>query len=172
MHDAQDIGEELRRRLKGRVLLIGAGNALRGDDGAGPAVISLLEGGVNACLLDVGEVPESYVGRILASGADTIVLIDASDFGAAPGDLAVLEPEDVAGCCLSTHQLPLDLFFRYVGENSRADMFALGIQPARIELGESLSPAVADSVQALAGLLRSLLPPQTRETGNEKQVSQ
>jgi hydrogenase 3 maturation protease len=166
MHETRDLGEELGRRLRGKVLLIGTGNPLRGDDGAGPAVISLLEGGVGACLLDAGEVPESYVGRILASGADTIVLIDASDFGAAPGDLAVLEPEDVARRCISTHQLPLNLFFRYLRENSRADMFALGIQPARIELGQSLSPAVADSVQALAGVLRALLPHSSEATEN------
>ncbi len=152
------IAAELRGRLKGKVLLIGAGNSLRGDDGAGPEIIALLEGKVNADVLDVGEVPESYFGRILAAQADTIVLIDAADFGGAPGGLAVLETEDIAGCKMSTHQMPMDLFFRYIKENSGADMFALGIQPARIEFGESMSPAVADSVQALARLLQALLP--------------
>jgi len=153
------IAAELRGRLKGKVLLIGAGNSLRGDDGAGPEIVALLESKVNADVLDVGEVPESYFGRILAAQADTIVLIDAADFGGAPGDLAVLETEDIAGCMMSTHQMPMDLFFRYIKENSGADMFALGIQPARIEFGESMSPAVADSVQALVQLLQSLLPP-------------
>jgi hydrogenase 3 maturation protease len=152
-----DIETELRQRLKGKVLVIGAGNVLRGDDGAGPAVIALLEGKVNASLLDVGEVPESYFSRILAEKADTIVLLDAANFGAAPGDLAVLETEDMAGCSLSTHQIPMDLFFRYLKENCRAELFALGIQPARIGFGESMSLAVADSVNALAGLLQNIL---------------
>ena len=152
-----DIGAELRRRLKGKVLLIGAGNTLRGDDGAGPAVVALLEGKVKAGLLDVGEVPESYFSRILAEGADTIVLLDAADFGASPGDLAVLETEDMAGCSLSTHQIPLDLFFRYLKDSSHAEMFALGIQPEHVRLGEGMSPAVADSVHALAGLLQDVL---------------
>ncbi len=153
------IAAELCGRLKGKVLLIGAGNSLRGDDGAGPEIIALLESKVNADVLDVGEVPESYLGRILATQADTIILIDAADFGGAPGDLAVLDIEDIAGRKMSTHQMPMDLFFRYIKENSGADMFALGIQPARIEFGESMSPAVADSVQALVQLLQSLLPP-------------
>lgn len=158
MSETADIETELRRRLKGKVLLIGAGNTLRGDDGAGPAIIAALEGKVKAGLLDVGEAPESYFSTILAAQADTIVLLDAADFGAAPGDLAVLETEDIAGCGVSTHQIPLDVFFRFLKENSRAEMFALGIQPAQIGFGEPMSPAAADSVQALAELLQRILP--------------
>lgn len=160
MSETADIRTELSRRLKGNVLLIGAGNTLRGDDGAGPAVVALLEGKVKASLLDVGEVPESFFSRILAAHADTIVVIDAADFGAAPGDLAVLEAEALAGCSVSTHQMPMDLFFRFIKGNSHTEMFALGIQPAQIAFGESMSPAVADSVHALAGLLRDLLAKQ------------
>ena len=152
------IETELRSRLRGKVLLVGIGNTLRGDDGAGPAIVDLLDGKVNAGLLDAGEVPESYFDRILAAQADTIVLVDAADFGARPGDLAVLETEDAAGCALSTHQMPLDLFFRHLKERSRAGMFALGIQPGRLGLGEPMSPAVADSVRAIAQLLEALLP--------------
>ena len=162
MSETADIGMELRQRLKGKVLLIGAGNTLRGDDGAGPAIVSLLEGRVDAGLLDVGEVPESYFGRILAAQADTIVLLDAADFGAAPGDLAILNAEDMAGCSVSTHQMPMDLFFRYIRQNSHAEIFALGIQPARLGFGESMSPAVEDSAHALAKLLQALLSEQPR----------
>lgn len=157
MSDAADIRTALNRRLKGSVLLIGIGNTLRGDDGAGPALIALLEGKVNAGLLDAGEVPESYFGRILDAKADTTIVIDAADFGAAPGDVAVLEAEDIAGRNASTHQMPLGLFFRYIQENGRTELFALGIQPARIGFGEPMSPEVAASVNALAELLIALL---------------
>ena len=151
------IDEELQRRLKGRVLLVGAGNTLRGDDGAGPAILALLEGKVNASLLDVGEVPESYFSRIFDARADTIVFLDAANFGGAPGDVAVLEPEDLAGCSISTHQMPVDLFFRYIRQNSGAELFALGIQPARIGFGEPMSVEVAESVQAIAEILQKAL---------------
>jgi hydrogenase 3 maturation protease len=152
------IESELQQRLKGSVLLIGAGNTLRGDDGAGPAIIALLEGKVNANLLDVGEVPESYFSRILAARADTIAFIDAANFGGKPGDMVVLEAESIAGCSISTHQMPVDLFFRYIKQHSQAEIFALGIQPARIGFGEPMSPEVTETVQALAGLLQKLLP--------------
>ena len=151
------LGAELQRRLKGNLLLIGTGNTLRGDDGAGPALIELLQGEVRAGLLDAGEIPESYLGRILGANAETIVLIDAADFGGAAGDIAVLETEDLAGCSLSTHGLPLDLFFRYLKENSRADMFALGIQPAQIDFGASMTPEISASVEGLANLLKRIV---------------
>jgi hydrogenase maturation protease len=153
-----DIRTDLRRRLKGRVLLIGTGNTLRGDDGAGPALIGMLEGKVKASVLDAGEVPESYFSRILETRADTIVVVDAADFGGMPGDLAVLEAGDIAGSCMSTHRISMNLFFRYLKENSSAEMFALGIQPAQTGFGESMSPSVTDSVNALADLLQDLLP--------------
>jgi hydrogenase 3 maturation protease len=152
-----DLQDKLRERLKGKVLLVGLGNSMRGDDGSGPKIIEMLDGKVKADLLDVGEVPESYTGRILAAQADTIVLIDAADFGAAPGDLAILEPEDLTGRTLSTHQIPLGLLFRYIKEHSHADMFALGIQPAGTGLGESMSAAVTRSVQCLAEFLQEVL---------------
>jgi hydrogenase 3 maturation protease len=157
MSETADIRTELSRRLKGKVLLIGIGNTLRGDDSAGPALIASLEGKVNAGLLDAGEVPESYFGRILDAKADTIAIIDAADFGAMPGDVAVLETEDIAGLSASTHQMPLGLFFRFIKESSQAEMFALGIQPAHITFGEPMSPEVEASVHALAELLGELL---------------
>jgi hydrogenase 3 maturation protease len=159
MEEQVGIDAELRSRLKGRVLLIGAGNTLRGDDGAGPTLIDLLEGTVDAALLDVGEVPESYFGRILDSNADTIVFLDAANFSAAPGDVAILEMEDIAGCSVSTHQMTVDLFFKYIKQNSRADLFAIGIQPAGIGFGEPMCAEVEQSVRALADLLRGILPP-------------
>jgi hydrogenase 3 maturation protease len=158
MGEKAGIEAELCKRLKGRVLLIGAGNTLRGDDGAGPKLIELLEGMVTAFLLDVGEAPENYFTRILEVQADTIVFIDAADFGGAPGDVALFEAEAIAGCCISTHQMPVDLFFRYIRLNGRAELFAIGIQPAQIGFGEPMSPGVEESVQALAALLRGILP--------------
>jgi len=157
MSETADIRTELSRLLKGNVLLIGVGNTLRGDDSAGPALVGLLEGKVKADLLDAGEVPESYFSRIVDAQPDTIAVIDAADFGGAAGDLALLQPEDISGRSVSTHQMPLSLFFRLIKRCSRAEVIALGIQPSRIGFGEPMSPEVASSVNALAELLQDLL---------------
>ena len=155
--DRPEFAAKLRARLKGKALLVGIGNTLRGDDGAGPKLIELLEGKVKAALLDVGEVPESYTGKILAAGADTVVLLDAADFGAEAGQWAILEPEEFADRALSTHQLSLRLFCRFIKESSSADVMALGIQPAGIGLGEPMSAAVNQSVHDLARILEEEL---------------
>ncbi len=159
MDEPVELEQILRRRLKGHVLLIGAGNLLRGDDSAGPALVGLLEGKVGAALLDVGEMPHNHLGKILDVKADTIVFLDAANFGAPPGAVALLEAEDIATRSISTHQMPMDLFFHYIRQNSRADIFALGIQPAQTGFGEPMSPVVEESVQALARLLRGMLLP-------------
>jgi hydrogenase 3 maturation protease len=131
---------------------------MRGDDGIGPKIIAMLDGRVKAELLDAGEVPESYAGRILGAQADTIVFIDAGDFGAEPGDLAVLEADDFVGSTMSTHRMPLDILFRYLKENNAAGILVLGIQTFALGLGEPMSSAVRSSAECLAELLGELLP--------------
>jgi hydrogenase 3 maturation protease len=149
--------DELRARLKGTVLVVGIGNTLRGDDGFGPRMLERLEGKVSARLLDVGEVPESYLGRLLEQKARTILVLDAADIGEAAGTVTILEADDLAGCNVSTHQMPLELFFRYLRENTRADVFALGVQPKQIALGSEMSPEVESTAGILSEVLIDLL---------------
>jgi hypothetical protein len=73
-----DIIEILHNRLVGRVARVGVGNPIRGDDGAGPHVIARLEGRRSALLIDAGEVPENYVGKIAAWRPDVVCVIDAA----------------------------------------------------------------------------------------------
>jgi hydrogenase 3 maturation protease len=149
--------DDLKARLQGTVLVVGIGNTLRGDDGFGPSMIERLEGKVSARLLDVGEVPESYLGRVLEQKARTILVLDAADMGEAAGTVAILEAEDLAECNVSTHQMPLELFFRYLRENSHADVFALGVQPKQISLGSEMSPEVESTAAILSEVLIELL---------------
>jgi hydrogenase 3 maturation protease len=153
-----ELADSLRERLRGKVLLVGIGNSIRADDGIGPKIVAMLDGRVKAELLDAGEVPESYAGRILTTQADTIVFIDAADFHAEPGDVAILEADDLTGFGVSTHQMPLNIFGHFLKENSHADIFALGIQPSQLGLGEPMSADVWSSAEYLAELLAELLP--------------
>jgi len=149
--------DDLKARLKGPVLVVGIGNTLRGDDGFGPRMLERLEGKVSARLLDVGEVPESYLGRVLEQKARTILVLDAADIGEAAGTVTILDGDDLAGCNVSTHQMPLELFFRFVRENSQADVFALGVQPKQISLGSEMSPEVETTAGILSEVLIELL---------------
>lgn len=122
--------------------MVGVGNPLRGDDAVGPALVERLYGKIEADLLDVGEVPESYLSRITDLQPDTVLILDAVDVGAKPGSLAIIETSDLGNLNLSTHKMGLDLFMRYLQQLTGADVFMLGIQPQTTHLGEPLSPGV------------------------------
>lgn len=145
--------EDLKNRLKGTVLVVGVGNELRGDDGYGPRMIRRLEGRVKVALLDVGEAPENYLGSIVEQQVQTILVLDAAHFGEEVGAAAILEVEDMEGTSVSTHGIPLKLFFTLVREESRADVFALCVQPAQLTTGHGLSPEVEAASQVLSETL-------------------
>jgi hydrogenase 3 maturation protease len=150
--------EELERRLKGKLVLVGVGNPLRGDDGAGPALVHRLEGKIQALLVDGGEVPEHYWGTIVASGPRTIMVIDAIDWGGTPGSVAILDRVRDAGPPLSTHRIPLNLFLDLLRKETGSDVFILGIQPAGVAFGGSMSLEIRRTLDLLEDMFSDLVP--------------
>lgn len=149
---------ELAENLRGRVKLVGIGHPRRGDDGAGPALIRRLEGRVRAELLDASEVPESYAGKIAAGKPDVILLVDAVDFGAEPGALALLERAALPERLATTHGVPLALLMRFLEAESGAKVLLLGLQPKQTEFGSTLSREMVETLTALADWLAQELP--------------
>lgn len=147
----------LENRIKGKTLIIGVGNTLRGDDGLGPILVQQLMGKVEADLLDTGEVPESYLGRIINSNPDTIVVIDAVQLQEYPGTMAVIEINEMLDISCSTHRLSLGLFLKYVQEQTRSDVFLVGVQPGTIDLGQEITPQVQDSLDVLKDYFTMIL---------------
>ena len=95
---------DLHARLGRSVVVMGIGNPERSDDGAGLLVAGLvadaaprdaLPGGRRVTVLMAEEVPESWVGPAAAARPDTVLMVDAADLGAAPGSVALREPEDL-----------------------------------------------------------------------------
>ena len=145
-----DWREELARRRDRRLVVVGVGNELRGDDGLGPAVARALQEELEPTLcgraLDCGEVPENYLGPIVAAQPETIVLCDAVDFGAEPGAVRVLELGEDVPIPISTHNASLGLLAKVLRSESGAEVLLLGIQPAGTQFGAPLSEAVRRSV--------------------------
>jgi hydrogenase 3 maturation protease len=151
--------EIICRRLAGKkVLILGVGNSMRGDDGAGPSLIAHLHGKVDANLIDAGDVPENWLGPIIAMKPEVVVMVDAADLGSSPGDIAIIEMDEISQRSISTHNASLDLAARFLTSSIQVDIFLLGIQPASLAFGEKLTPRVKRSVNALAALLLKCLP--------------
>jgi hydrogenase 3 maturation protease len=149
----------LRESLKGKVLIIGIGNRLRGDDGAGPLLIDVLKGEVEATLLDVGEEPLNYLGVVDSAAADTIVVFDAVEMGKPTGSIAKLNLEDLSeSTTLSTHSIPVRHVLKMVEMRTDANLVLFGVQAGTLRLGNEMSPEVESAVKRFADTLVQTLP--------------
>jgi hydrogenase maturation protease len=148
-----------------RCAVIGLGNPLMGDDGAGIAVLDLLRGAplpAGAALLDAGTPGPGLLH--LLEGLDAAVLVDAADFGGAPGEVRAFDPGEVrrAGPAppgLSLHEgdlLGVLALAARLGQ-APARIRICAVQPARVAPDPALSPVVADALPALAEAVRLAL---------------
>jgi hydrogenase 3 maturation protease len=142
------------RLLRGRVCILGIGNRERGDDGVGSLLAESLQGESTAVVIDAGAVPENHLGKVLRAAPDTILLVDAIDFGGAPGAVARIDRDRLGEVGLSTHAVSLGMAVDYLSRQTDAEVIVIGIQPAQLEPGAPVSAAVA---RGLARLRRQLL---------------
>lgn len=149
--------DELRARLKGRVVILGVGNPLKGDDGFGPELVKRLKGKVSAELIDGGTAPENYLEVIAKVKPDTITVIDAVHFNGSPGELKLLISKDILSAGLSTHSLSPKVLMDFLSQRCSADIFILAVQPGSIEFGAGLSPEVAKAAKEMEELLVEIL---------------
>lgn len=148
---------ELAGRLYGRVVIVGVGNPLRGDDAAGCLAAAGVRESECVRVLIAEDVPESFIGPAVDARPDTIVLIDAVEMAALPGSVALLEPETLEGRAVTTHAASLALVLDVLRKSTGARVCVLGIQPRSVAFGQAPSPDVAAGAEALARLLDGLL---------------
>ena len=145
---------KLADRMRGRVVLMGVGNPLRGDDAAGCLLARALARAPGLTVVESDDVPERDVLPIADAHPDVVVLADALDMGLAPGSVAVVEPEALGRYVPSTHRVPLALLADILRRTCDADVVVLGIQPRQVEPGAPVSGEVSLAVRALAGWIR------------------
>ena len=140
----------------GRILILGVGNLLLGDEGVGihalralarrelPPHVDLLDGGTPGFDL-----------LHLIQGYEKVLIVDAVDAGQEPGAVLRFALEDVssasAGLALSLHQtevLEVLQLGRYLGR-ALPPIVLYGIQPQTMNWGTELSDTVLDSLDAL-----------------------
>jgi hydrogenase 3 maturation protease len=142
--------EHLRLHLKGKVVILGIGNALRSDDGAGSCLAESLKAKVPYTVYDAGPTPENYLGKVIKDKPDNIVIIDAADFGGKPGEYREIEGEDLETANLfSTHNASITLTINYLQTHLKADIIILMIQPKTVEFGDKISPEMSVSLKKL-----------------------
>jgi len=151
-----DLTDNLKQHLKGKVCVIGIGNRMKGDDAAGPELIDRLAGRSRFHCLDTGVAPENYLEKIVQIKPDTILLVDAMDFGGEAGSCKLFSADQITGGGLSSHALSLRMTCDYLQQRISAHIFILGIQPSQVNMNRPLSAAVSAAVEKLAAELGTL----------------
>ncbi len=155
-----------------RVVILGVGNELYGDDGVGVVVAREL---VRQGDLPAGvEVIEGHTGGLNLlfdlEGAQYAIIIDAVDMQRSPGEVLVFTPQEAQfiapGKIASLHHIGLEQVLE-LGKLMELppQLHIVGIQPQRLEGGVGLSAAVAAAVPRAVQQVRALLAEQlTGET--------
>lgn len=138
------------------MLVVGIGNELRRDDAIGPAIARALMQTKRLPAIDCATAPENFLGTIKKIDPERVVMVDACDFGAQPGEwrlFGLVDIERMPIATVSTHNLPLSLIGRLIRNEVGCEVELLGIQPATVGFGEGLSAPVAEAKQKILDFL-------------------
>jgi hydrogenase maturation protease len=154
-------------------MVLGVGNADRGDDGAGPAVAQHLRSLLPAGIEVVTHSGEATALIVQMEGAASAFVVDACASGAPPGtihrfDVSAAPLPDIA-LGLSTHGFGLAAAIelaRTLGQLPRR-CIVYAIEGASFETGAPLSPPVTAGVAEAARRLRAEIASHANQQGSQ-----
>ena len=149
----RQLTSQLTQFVNGHVFLLGIGNRYWHDDGVGSYIAEALETSQEFDVLDAGFIPENHLETVARKHPDSILMVDATDFGGAPGQARLLYPDKVAYSGVSTHAGSLRMLSEYLHARTQARIALLAIQPADTSAGEGLSPVVSSTLKDLLKIL-------------------
>ena len=153
--DSPDPSDEVKR-----VLILGLGNLLLGDEGVGVQVAEELKGLELPNGVAVVEGGTGGLGLIgLMEEYQKVIIVDAADMGCPPGRVVRFTPLEAqlktAEAPLSLHQIGLGevLALAEALEVAPAELVIIGIQPSRVEMGAGLSPEVERAIPKIIRII-------------------
>ncbi len=151
-----NVHEDLSAIFKGKTVIVGVGNVLRGDDAFGPALIERLRGTAGVVCIDAGSAPENYTGKIKKEKPDTIIIADAVHLGLAPGDWDILGKNEIVRSGFTTHDLSPVMFIEYLEKETKADIYMLAVQPGDVSFGAQMSGSVRKTLEEITVLIMGI----------------
>ncbi len=136
-------------------LFVGVGNVLAGDDGVGVRAAEIMMGLPLTPDVDVYEAGTALLElAAVLELRERVVVVDAIDAGAEPGQIFRLRPEQIRsqeGLPLSLHQLGLlhALDETHLRGRAPGEVVLLAVQVGNLSGGMKLSPAVKASLLRL-----------------------
>ena len=141
-----------------RIVVIGVGNLLLGDEGIGIHVIKALqeiELPEDVIIIDGGTSPDLIA---YTTAGDKLIIIDAAKAGGEPGSIYRFQPEDLAeanGTLTSAHELGVEQNLKLMSlmRNEPKEVVIIGIEPKEIDWGIELSNEMRKKVPAIIDII-------------------
>lgn len=143
-----------------KYVLLGVGNRLRGDDGAGSILAERFKDiDKDWVSIDGGIMPESYTSIIKREAPDKLFIADVCDIEGEAGDFSLVEIDKLSSeYGFDTHTPPITMFIDYLKSYAK-EIYFIGIKPKRIELHpdliDKLSPEVEEGIKRLINILKN-----------------
>ena len=146
-----------------RIAIVGIGNEFNADDAAGVMVARKLNArerssdANHVLVIEAGQAPENITADLRRFRPQVVLLIDAAQVDAAPGEIVWIPWESTSGLSASSHSLPLSMLARYLTIEFGCTVHLLGIQAANNEpyglMSSEVQTAVNDIFQTLCDAL-------------------
>ncbi|MEH2921313.1 hydrogenase maturation peptidase HycI [Samsonia erythrinae] len=132
-------------------VVLTVGNAMMGDDGAGPLLAEMMTATPVAgwIAIDGGAMPENVAHQVSAHQPRRVLIVDAADMGLDPGEIRLIDPRDIADMfIMSTHNMPLNFLIERLSEEIDEVLF-LGIQPDIVGFCYPMTDKVKHAVECV-----------------------
>lgn len=133
---------------KHKIVFIGVGHPLRGDDYVGSYVIKELikrieRKSLNVDFFDAEDNVESVITKATQTGPKHVIFVDSCEMNSQPGTIQLISVSETDYPFFTTHGIPLKLLSERLLPESEA--WVLGIQPKQVEFSEKMSPEVGEA---------------------------
>jgi hydrogenase 3 maturation protease len=162
----QTLETTLKQKLDNarRVVVLGIGSGLRGDDVAGILAAQYIEkiiarkNTTPEVRVFIGDTaPENLTGEIKRFQPTHLIIIDSADLDAEPGRIKLLNPDEIGGTSFCTHTLPIKVLTDYLLQSFDCQVITIGIQPKTITFGAQPSKEIIQAAKRLSTTILKLL---------------
>lgn len=164
--------DDIRKIVEEGAFLIGMGNPLCGDDGAGSLIAKNLlqmHPTLKSFVIDVEEVIEAYAFSLAERKEKNAIIIDSVIFPLDAGTLIFGKYRDIAATRsdFSTHKLSASLVVKILEQSGKC-VYLLGIVSQNRNLGSSMAESVVRACRTLVTYFSHLLNDNQKEYAYER----
>ncbi len=151
------IEDILKKYRTKRILFVGTGNMLRGDDAAGLYIISELKKIKDLPIVYAEGGIENYIGKIAKHRPEIIFIFDAVHLKEKPGTVRIFPLNYAADYSMLAHNFSMEMLLEIFSFLNISEIYMIGIQPENLKIGKGMSEAVIKSADKIINEIKNSL---------------